>query len=239
MARLATFIAIDHERKVREVRSQEKQNHPLSPLSTPPITPDSQPSDPLSSMNSLLQACQEWETLVTDFTQWFESLEPLRQRTLRPETPTPFGCAVVYIDVRVGAAEMLYLASRVLLNRAHPSLPSDRPGSVAQSAQVNAPFLVEIVNIAEGFWDPGFFNNLDAYEDGRNVVSKASDYVVSALCNCAWPFFVAGAQVKDSEQRKFMANRLIEIYELSGFATAVTPFFVELIIAESPKGTGI
>jgi hypothetical protein len=79
------------------------------------------------------------------------------------------------------------------------------------------------MRIQEGLWDSANFRNVDTQEDGRTVggEGRTVDHVVSALSNSAWPMLVGGVQVRDDRQRKWLKTRLCDIYELSGFATAV------------------
>jgi len=81
------------------------------------------------------------------------------------------------------------------------------------------------MRIQEGLWDSANFRQVGMKEDGRSVGGDGSavDHVVSALSNSAWPMLVGGVQVKNDEQRKWMKTRLCDIYELTGFATAVYP----------------
>lgn len=137
--------------------------------------------------------------------------------------PTPFGPALIYKDLRVAAATMLFLASRIHLNRAHPSTPAVPAGAIGMTAQQNGPLVAEIMRIQEGLWDSKNFRTMTISEDGRSVggEGRTVDFVVSALSNSAWPMLVGGMQVRDEMQRKWLKTRLCDIYELSGFATAV------------------
>lgn len=139
--------------------------------------------------------------------------------------PTPFGPAIIYSDLRVAAAQMLYLASLIHLNRAHPSTPHFSPAAIGATAPKNGPLVAELMRIQEGFWDTKNFKDVEIQEDGRKVgkEGRTKDFVVSSLSNSAWPMLVGGVQVKDDGQRKWLKTRLCDIYELSGFATAVLP----------------
>ena len=79
------------------------------------------------------------------------------------------------------------------------------------------------MRIQEGLWDSKNFRTMTISEDGRSVggEGRTVDFVVSALSNSAWPMLVGGMQVRDEMQRKWLKTRLCDIYELSGFATAV------------------
>jgi hypothetical protein len=137
--------------------------------------------------------------------------------------PTPFGPAIIYSDVRIGATEMLYLAALIHLNRSHPTTPGFPPAAIGATAQQNGRFAAEIMRIQEGLWDSSNFKFVKAEEDGRTVGGdgRAMDHVVSCLSNSAWPMLVAGVQVRDEGQRKWLKKRLGDIYEITGFATAV------------------
>lgn len=152
-------------------------------------------------------------------------MDDLRHTWIEPNMPTPFGPAIIYSDLRVAAAYMLYLAARIHLNRAHPSTPAFAPAAIGATAVQNGPFVAEIMRTQEGLWDSKNFRHVGQEEDGRTVGGdgRAVDHVVSALSNCAWPMLVGGVQVRVEEQQRWMKKRLCDIYELSGFATAVLP----------------
>jgi hypothetical protein len=136
--------------------------------------------------------------------------------------PTPFGPAIIYNDIRLAASEMLFLASQIHLTRAHPNISSFIPSSIGSTAPQNSPLVAEIMRIQEGLWDTSNFH-VEKEQDGRSIAGdgRTVDFVVSALSNSAWPMLVAGVQVKNIQQRIWMKKRLCDIYELSGFATAV------------------
>jgi hypothetical protein len=139
--------------------------------------------------------------------------------------PTPFGPAIIYSDLRVAAAYTLFLAARIHLNRVHPSTPSFAPAATAMTAAQNGALVAEICRTQEGLWERKNFRHVGEREDGRTVGGdgRAVDHAVSALTNCAWPMLVGGVQVRVEEQQRWMKKRLCDIYELSGFATAVRP----------------
>jgi hypothetical protein len=168
-------------------------------------------------------ALQEWESLSADFQAWKEAIGQLSKTRVEPNMPTPFGPAIIYTDLRVAAAHMLWLAAQIHLQRAHPSTPSFAPAAIGATAPQNGPSVAEIMRIQEGLWDSINFRDVDTQEDGRTVggEGRTVDHVVSALSNSAWPMLVGGVQIKDERQRKWMKTRLCDIYELSGFATAV------------------
>src|SRR5438477_5446905 len=252
MARLAVFIATDHERKSRTDQkmppppalSSSSSSHPPncpSPQSNPSAnssSPDStnpwshSTSDSSQSDATLSDALLEWETLLTDFQVWKSSLTTLSPIRIEPNMPTPFGPAIIYTDLRVASAQMLYLASLIHLHRAHPSAPASPPAAIGAMAAKNGPLVAELMRIQEGFWDTLNFKDVSLQEDGRTVgkEGRTKDFVVSSLSNCAWPMLVGGVQVRDEGQRKWLKMRLCDIYELSGFATAVypEPFFILL-----------
>ena len=252
MARLAVFIATDHERKSRTdqkmppppTSSSSSSSHPPtcpSPQSNPSAnssSPDStnqwshSTSDSSQSDPTLSDALLEWETLLTDFQAWKSSLTTLSPIRIEPNMPTPFGPAIIYTDLRVASAQMLYLASLIHLHRAHPSAPASPPAAIGAMAAKNGPLVAELMRIQEGFWDTLNFKDVSLQEDGRTVgkEGRTKDFVVSSLSNCAWPMLVGGVQVRDEGQRKWLKTRLCDIYELSGFATAVypEPFFILL-----------
>ena len=155
--------------------------------------------------------------------------------------PTPFGPAIIYTDLRVAAAEMLFLAAQIHLSRAHPSTPAFAPAAIGVTAMQNVGLVGEIMRIQEGLWDSKNFRPVRGKEDGRIVGGDGSavDHVVSALSNSAWPMLVGGSQVRDEGQREWMKKRLCDIYELSGFATAVLPpTQLRLMIDASEEGIG-
>jgi hypothetical protein len=136
---------------------------------------------------------------------------------------TPFGPAIIYSDLHVAAADTLYLAAQLHLSRAHPSTPSDSSSAIGMCAPANGPLVAEIMRIQEGLWSPANFRRVGPAEGGHLArgIGVPVDHVVSALCNCAWPMLVGGVQVRDEGQRRWIKEKLCDIYELSGFATAV------------------
>jgi hypothetical protein len=233
MARLALFIATDRERKLTQSSMPPPHRTTiLSPNSTqsssspPSSTAWSRSSSHSSTIDPQTDmANQDWESLSNDFKTWKQAINEIRSIRVEKNMPTPFGPAIIYSDLRVAAAEMLYLAAMIHLSRAHPSTPSFAPGAIGATAQQNGPLVAEIMRIQEGLWDTFNFRHVGVEEDGRTVGGdgRAVDHVVSALSNSAWPMLVGGVQVKDDGQRKWMKTRLCDIYELSGFATAVSP----------------
>ena len=135
--------------------------------------------------------------------------------------PTPFGPAIIYSDIHVAAADTLYLAGQIHLTRAHPSTPSDSSSAIGMCAPANGPLVAEIMRIQEGLWNPGNFRQGTPGDVMITGMGVPADHVVSGLCNCAWPMLVGGVQVRDEGQRRWIKGKLCDIYELSGFATAV------------------
>lgn len=181
---------------------------------TTPQTPDHPP--PPSPL-------QDWESLQHDFQILKTAIQQLDQPRVEPNMPTPFGPALIYKDLRVAAATMLLLASQIHLLRAHPSTPSFAPAAIGMMAAQTGPLVAQLMRIQEGLWDSGNFRIMTTTEDGRGVggQGRTVDHVVSALSNSAWPMLVGGVQVRDEMQRTYLKTRLCDIYEISGFATAV------------------
>jgi hypothetical protein len=243
MARLAGFISTDHERKTAQnqgpdkpppaARSFASTQSPISARTPSVPTPSwshrssnsSQTTPVATTPDQTSQAYHDWEVLSNDFQKWKKLFDNLRKPRVEPNMPTPFGPAIIYADIRVAATEMLYLAAQIHLARAHPSTPAPMPAAIGATAAQNGRLVAEIMRIQEGLWDSANFRHVKEGEDGRAVGGdgRAMDHVISALANCAWPMFVGGVQVRDDAQRNWMKTRLCDIYELSGFATAVFP----------------
>jgi hypothetical protein len=236
MARLATFIGSEKARKQAQEEmpppahhSHRTQGSPYSsPATSSPWSWGRTPSDTAqtpSTPTDVPSPMQEFETLLIDFSRWRTAVQDLEKPRVETNMPTPFGPALIYKDIRVAAATMLLLASQIHLNRAHPSTPASMPGAIGMTAQQNGPLVAEIMRIQEGLWDSANFRIMTRTEDGRTVGGdgRTVDHVVSALSNSAWPMFVGGVQVRDEGQRIWLKTRLCDIYELSGFATAVFP----------------
>ena len=247
MARLAHLIFSERERKGNLATTTATQNRmpppsnpaaishhsPQSTTSTPTSTwsrssPASSQTDPFPDPTAAL-AQENWDTLSDDFCKWKNAMDDLRHTRIEPHMPTPFGPAIIYSDLRVAATYMLYLAARIHLNRVHPATPAYAPAAIGATAAQNGPLVAEIMRTQEGFWDSENFRHVGEGEDGRTVGGdgRTVDHVVSALSNSAWPMLVGGMQVRQEEQQRWMKKRLCDIYELSGFATAVRtpPFF--------------
>lgn len=246
MARLTLFISTERERKktpAQEHMPPPPQRTHSSPVNQSPQSSSSTPTSTWSHSSShssrtdpqLLtppevpfQPLHDWETLSNDFEAWKSAFNDLCKIRVEQNMPTPFGPAIIYTDFRVAAAEMLYLAAQIHLSRAHPSTPSFVPSAIQIMAPKNGKRVSEIMRIQEGFWDTANFRKVREKEDGRSVGGDGSavDHVVSALSNSAWPMLVGGVQVRDEEQRKWMKKRLCDIFELSGFATAVYSLYL-------------
>jgi len=240
MARLAHLISSERERKgnLPMINTQNRMpppsnavltshHSPQSPISTPTSTwsrssPASSHTDPFPDPTTAL-AQENWDTLSQDFSKWKDAIDDIRLTRIEPNMPTPFGPAIMYSDVRVAATYMLYLAARIHLNRIHPATPAFGPAAIKATAAQNGPFVAEIMRTQEGFWDSKNFRQVGEREDGRTVGGdgRVADHVISALSNSAWPMLVGGVQVRQEEQQQWMKKRLCDIYELSGFATAV------------------
>lgn len=247
MGRLAAFIFNDRKRKLALPREQPQMSHqppsrtvssttthnqsPLSTMSTPPASIDwsrssshsSQTSPVLSSPLPTTTAHADWENLANDFKSWKAAFNELKHVRVDPKMPTPFGPAIVYSDLHVAAADTLYLAGQIHLTRAHPSSPPDSSSAIGMCAPANGPLVAEIMRIQEGLWSPSNFRQGTSGEAMVVGFGVPIDHVVSALCNCAWPMLVGGVQVRDEGQRRWIKDKLCDIYELSGFATAVSP----------------
>jgi hypothetical protein len=247
MGRLAAFIFNDRKRKLGQSRSEPAVPHPpsrtvssnattnnqspLSTLSTPPASTDwsrsssdsSHTSPLLSSPLPASAAHADWESISNDFKSWKAAFNELRHVRVEPKMSTPFGPAIIYSDLHVAAADTLYLAAQLHLSRAHPSTPSDSSSAIGMCAPANGPLVAEIMRIQEGLWSPANFRRVGPAEGGHLArgIGVPVDHVVSALCNCAWPMLVGGVQVRDEGQRRWIKEKLCDIYELSGFATAV------------------
>jgi hypothetical protein len=205
--------------------------------STSPQSTWSQPSshsshtDPQLTPDPTFQAYEDWEKLQKEFRNWKHAFNKVRNLRVEPNMPTPFGPAIIYTDIRVAAAEMLCLAARIHLSRAHPATPPHPPAAIGVMAAQNGELVAEIMRIQEGLWDSKNFRPVAGKEDGRSVGGDGSsvDHVISGLSNSAWPMLVGGSQVRDEGQREWIKKRLCDIYELSGFATAVRSLvFVEI-----------
>lgn len=151
MARLALFIAVDKERKLENEKRMPPPSRTVSNSNPSPISNQSSPpsshtfsrsssrSSQTEQLDPFTMALQDWETLQSDFRTWKIAIMAIKSIRVETNMPTPFGPALIYNDIRIAAAEMLYLAAQIHLTRAHPSTPSFPPQQLAHVPPLTVP----------------------------------------------------------------------------------------------------
>lgn len=121
---------------------------------------------------------------------------------------TPFGRVVHYPAFNIAVLHMFVQMGRLLLARAHPSMPAAMTTAVGVAAAQTSARANLIGRIAAGVTPL-----LSANE-------SLSPQLAGTFTDCTLPLFLAGVQYRDAAQRYWTVSRLQEIEERSGWASA-------------------
>jgi hypothetical protein len=176
---------------------------------TPPYDSpkSSEPPDDLQSETlSALEAWEDMHAALNEFEQRIASaLGPLPS-DIFPTTSSPFGDSLVYASYETSVIWTFYYAAHIVLLRGHPHMPPASLAAAAVAATQTAPYVERIGRIAAGMMPNG-------------LPTPFGPEVGAALCEATIPFFVAGAQLSDAEQRSWLVERLRELNKRSGWAS--------------------
>ena len=164
-------------------------------------------------------ALHTWSALCAELNLWEQQLDAVHKVREDTNIMSPTGsCALYYDDVRISALRHLALCLRIHLGRGHPDCPAHPRQSIAAAARDTMPIVYELIAHVAGCFRPHNFQ--PGIMDGSHIIAT--------LYNAAWPLFVAGLQIQDSALRHWLLSTLSTIYELSGWATAVSSQWLEL-----------
>ena len=174
-------------------------------------------------------ALHTWSAICADLRIWEDQLHALHNVREDPSILTPYGAAALYYDdVRISALRHLSFCLCIHLSRGHPDRPVHPRQSIAAAAHDTAPIVSELLAHVAGCFRPQNFQQ-DLMDDS---------HIIATLYNAAWPLFVAGLQVREPETREWILSTLSTIYQLSGWATAVSlPLYLHLLMSRNDANT--
>lgn len=120
----------------------------------------------------------------------------------------PFGTAIQYRTYSIAVIWLMYYMGLIICHRAHPSMPPAAMVAAGFAAQNTAFFANEIGRIAAGM-----------APDARTATS-VNISTGSGLTDSAFALFVAGVQLQDGAQRKWLIQRMLDIERLTGWESA-------------------
>jgi len=119
---------------------------------------------------------------------------------------TPFGSGILYSNFDIAVIWMNYYMGLIALIRGHPSMPPAATAAIGAAARDTAPFAILIGRIGAGVMN-------------AMTSSSTSALLGAALGGCVLPFFVAGVQLQDAHQRRWIVQHLRQIEQQSGWAS--------------------
>ncbi|KAF3906379.1 hypothetical protein ABW20_dc0104542 [Dactylellina cionopaga] len=162
----------------------------------------------LESMTA--EAEMEWIEIYKALLLFQESLgdefQPLDEE-LMPVQPSPFGNAIYYRTYSVSCLQSLYKTAHIILERCHPSMPSNGWMAAGIAARKTAALAHEMGRIAAGLFPP-----LEATE-----ISPPLGGVLIELSFC---MLFAGVQYQPVNQREWLLDNLYNISKMTGWGTA-------------------
>jgi hypothetical protein len=163
---------------------------------------------------SYQEAEQEWEEILVAMDTFALALgrdfQPLPV-DVAPQIATPFGPALQYRTHTIAVIWGFFYATRLLLNRIHPSMPAAIMIAAGVAAPTTAEFAQIIGKIIAGIYYPQSYN-LEAGSLSPNLGSSLTEMTV--------PIFFAAVQYIDSVQRKWTISKLRDISRLTGWKSA-------------------
>ncbi|KAF3919382.1 hypothetical protein ABW21_db0205966 [Orbilia brochopaga] len=162
----------------------------------------------LESMTA--EAELEWIEIKKALLLFQESLgdefQPLKE-DLMPVQHSPFGTAIFYRTYSVSCLQSLYKTAHLILERCHPSMPSNGWIAAGIAARKTAAIAHEMGRIAAGLFPP-----LEATE--------ISPPLGGALIELSFCMLFAGVQYQDPSQREWLLDHLYNVGKLTGWGTA-------------------
>ncbi|KAF2727789.1 hypothetical protein EJ04DRAFT_593963, partial [Polyplosphaeria fusca] len=190
-------------------RSYAPPSH-TSPHSTP-----NSPSSPTPSLpTAYTSALQDWNSIASAHATVAQILaatpgfQPLPADAYPPSpdgTSTPFGPALIHRSYDISILWTLLHLSKILLLRSHPSMPPAAMHAAGVCAAATAPYATLIGRITAAMRVP------------RGPLTPA---IGAALIESTMSLFFAGIQFVDGAQRAWLVERLLEIEERTGWASA-------------------
>lgn len=168
------------------------------------------PSEDKSLSAATADAETEWLAIQHGFDTYHAALgpsyAPLSAEHMTP-TATPFGPALYYRSYPVACVLSLYYCGRIILTRAHPSMPPAAMAAAGVAAPQTAPHATMIGRICAGIQPVSNTAPLNPHHG-------------AALMDICMGLFHAGVQYRDPAQRGWTITKLRDIARLTGWQTS-------------------
>ncbi|KAF3203169.1 hypothetical protein TWF192_010837 [Orbilia oligospora] len=182
--------------------------------STPPFAtsaPKSPPKYTKAELESMtVEAEMEWIEIYKALLLFQESLgdefQPLEEE-LMPVQPSPFGDAIFYRTYSVSCLQALYKTAHIILERSHPSMPSNGWMAAGIAARKTAGLAQEMGRIAAGLFPPA-------------QASEISPPLGGVLIELSFCMLFAGVQYQDPNQREWLVEHMYNVGKMTGWGTA-------------------
>jgi hypothetical protein len=198
---------------------------PHAPITTQYANPDYERSPPTPNApnpqysdlpSAYSAAIAEWDSInaahttiaqVLSSSEAFAPLPPELQVIAPGETSTmtPFGPALVHRSYDISVLWALLHLSKIILLRAHPTMPPAMMMAAGICAQATGPYAMLIGRITAGMSLPA---------------GDLSPFLGSVLQESTMGLFFAGVQYQDPAQREWTITRLLDIDRRTGWASA-------------------
>ncbi|KAK6340752.1 hypothetical protein TWF696_009076 [Orbilia brochopaga] len=183
---------------------------PAPPAGGPRMPPPTSKYTKAELESMTAEAELEWIEIKKALLLFQESLgdefQPLKD-DLMPVQDSPFGTAIFYRTYSVSCLQTLYKTAHLILERCHPSMPSNGWIAASVAARKTAAIAHEMGRIAAGLFPP-----LHATE--------ISPPLGGALIELSFCMLFAGVQFQDPSQREWLADHLYNVGKLTGWGTA-------------------
>ncbi|EER45548.1 conserved hypothetical protein [Histoplasma capsulatum H143] len=182
-------------------------------------TPHQSPSSKSDSENDDLEtrtarAEAEWKEIVAAYDAFEKALGPGYNPLSADSAPpiaTPFGPALQYRTHTIACVWSLFYTGRIILERAHPSMPPEAMVAAGICAFRTGQFANSIGRIVAGIYYPQQFD-----ENTASLIPSLS----AVLTELMIPLFFAGVQYTDAAQRGWTIAKLRNIARLTGGSSA-------------------
>jgi len=220
IGRTVRFIAEDRSRKIKVTKFPKMPFYGMAPTvgtrSMPPSFSSAQPKSPTNDSGSPIdletataKALEEWNHLRDLYLLFEQRLGPSFQALSAAEFQnfdTPFGSGILYSNYDIAVTWMMYYMGLITLYRGHPGMPPAATVAIGAAARDTAPFATLIGRIGAGVMNA--------------MPSSSTNAALGAVFGgCILPFFIAGVQLQDARQRRWLVLRLREIEQHSGWAS--------------------
>jgi hypothetical protein len=184
----------------------------------PPISPmtntSSHASPPHMSHEDLevagMEAELEWIEIRKALTIFQESLgeefHPLAD-DLMPARDSPYGIPIHYRTGSIACLQLLYKSAEIILERCHPSMPSNPMIAAGVIARKTAGIANDIGRTCASLLPP-----LD--------VTEISPAMGSAMIELSIALMIAGVQYVEPPQREWLVDNLMNVSRMTGWGTA-------------------